>query len=683
MMPTSPRSHSGRKVVFQSLIATILLPLASLAGALEFPSSPPGAAGARLDRGRLVMENHLLRAVWNLETGRFGLVEFQDRAADRRLTCDPPGAFELKLVDGRSLHAAEFRLLGKPRLEKIVAQPKSLRQSEHFGGWRVRAELETADRRTRVRWQTTLRDESNYIRQEVTLLKHEGERPAELTLQQPNAPQAATVGAAVGSPVVAGNVFMACEHPLAKNLVENGMVRCSVPRHRPPGAGQTWSVSAVTGVVPEGQLRRAFLYYLERERVRPYQPFVYYISWFDLAGPGMTMDEKQCLDTIEAFGGQTVRQRGAKLDAFVFDDGWDDPKTLWQFHDGFPKGFAPLRAAAARYGAMLGTWISPWGGYGKRKAERLTCGKARGFETNRSGFSLAGPKYYQRYREVCTQMIRRYGVGYLKFDGMASGIMADGPGADYGPDVEAMLDLLADLRGVRRDLFVNTTVGTWPSPWWLWHSDMVWRGGEDTAYAGVGSKRQRWVTYRDKIGYDIRTRRGPLYPFNSLKFQSFICAQLSLAADLNNDPKDLLDDLHMAAASGTQLQEFFVTSRLMPAGVWDAVAEAMRWVRRNGDVLVDSHGIGGDPAKGEVYGFASWSPRLGLLTLRNPGPQPATLSVDIRSAFELPAGAPPRYAVRSAWNPSPPAPVSTLEAGKLHEFRLAPFEVMTLEATPQ
>jgi hypothetical protein len=280
-------------------------------------------------------------------------------------------------------------------------------------------------------------------------------------------------------------------------------------------------------------------------------------------------------------------------------------------------------------------------------------------------------------------MIRRYGVGYLKFDGVAAGSETDGPGTGYGPDIEAMLDLLADLRGLRRNLFVNTTAGTWPSPWWLWHSDMVWRGGHDIKCEGAGSKRRQWMTYRDSLGYDIRTWRGPLYPFNSLKFQSFMCAQLSLAAELNNDPNELVDDLRMAAASGTQLQEFFVTARLMPSEAWDAAAEAIQWIQRNSDVLVDSHGIGGSPAKGEVYGFASWSPRLGILTLRNPSAQPASLSVDIQNAFELPPRAPRRYALRSPWKQSAPPPASQLEAGKPHNFNLAPFEVLVLEAMPQ
>ena len=73
-------------------------------------------------------------------------------------------------------------------------------------------------------------------------------------------------------------------------------------------------------------------------------------------------------------------------------------------------------------------------------------------------------------------------------------------------------------------------------------------------------------------------------------------ARRSLAGKLTNDPKDLIDDIRMAAASGTQLQEFFVTPAMMTPELWDAVAEASPGAR-NADVLVDTHGIGGDPAR--------------------------------------------------------------------------------------
>ena len=189
------------------------------------------------------------------------------------------------------------------------------------------------------------------------------------------------------------------------------------------------------------------------------------------------------------------------------------------------------------------------------------------------------------------------------------------------------------MRAVRPELFVNATVGTWPSPYWLWYSDSVWRAGRDCGWDGAGSTRQQWLTYRDGVGYRLRTARGPLYPLNSLKFQSVMLARSSLAGKLTNDPKDVIDDIHMAAASGTQMQEFFVTSAMMTPELWDTVAETIGWMRANTDVLVDTHGIGGDPAKLQVYGYASWSPRKGVLVLRNPSDQRGKIAVDLQKAF--------------------------------------------------
>ncbi len=86
-----------------------------------------------------------------------------------------------------------------------------------------------------------------------------------------------------GSPVVAGNLFFACENPLADNQGRAGRVRCALPWKTSLGAGKTFRCTSVVGVAPAGQMRRAFLYYVERERARPYRPFLHYNSWYDIS----------------------------------------------------------------------------------------------------------------------------------------------------------------------------------------------------------------------------------------------------------------------------------------------------------------------------------------------------------------------------------------------------------------
>jgi len=80
---------------------------------------------------------------------------------------------------------------------------------------------------------------------------------------------------------------------------------------------------------------------------------------------------------------------------------------------------------------------------------------------------------------------------------------------------------------------------------------------------------------------------------------------------------DLRHDLLCLFGSGTSLQELYITPSVMTSDNWDQLAEFARWSRENEDVLADTHWMGGDPSALAVYGWASWSPRKGILVLRN------------------------------------------------------------------
>jgi hypothetical protein len=363
--------------------------------------------------------------------------------------------------------------------------------------------------------------------------------------------------------------------------------------------------------------------------------------------------------------------------SFLFDDGWDDPATLWSFHSGFPDGFTRVRAEAAKYGAAPGIWLSPWGGYGRPKEERLANGRAQGFETNAHGFMLSGPKYYARFRETCLNMIRRYGVNQFKIDGTGNASSAF-PGSVFDSDFDAAIALIGDLRAAEPDLYVNLTTGTYPSPFWLRYADSIWRGGEDHDFAGVGSDRQRWITYRDGDTFRGVVTRGPLFPLNSLMLHGLIYAKH--ANKLNTDPyDDFADEVHAYFGTGTQLQEMYITPALLTDRNWDVLAEAARWSRARADILVDTHWVGGDPRQLEAYGHAAWSPHGAVLSLRNPSDRPQAIEIDVGQAFELPASASAAYSARSPWADDRGRAPIALEAGEPHRFELAPFQVLTLD----
>jgi hypothetical protein len=255
------------------------------------------------------------------------------------------------------------------------------------------------------------------------------------------------------------------------------------------------------------------------------------------------------------------------------------------------------------------------------------------------------------------------------------------PGSQFDSDFQAALSLMSRWRAVSPKIFINLTTGTYPSPFWLQYADSIWRGSDDHSFAGVGSWRERWITFRDAATYHGIVQAGPLFPLNSLMLHGIIYARQ--AEHLGTDSgKDFANEVHSYFGSGTQLQELYVTHSLLSKEDWDTLAEAARWTRENKDVMIDTHWIGGDPGKLQIYGWAAWSPQKGIITLRNPSNKEQSYALDIVRAFELPLSAPRRFEAHSPWMKERDRKPFHLIAGEIHKLTLAPFEVMNLEILP-
>ena len=642
-----------------------------------------GAVIARVQGGTLSLGNAAIAGQWRVQGSTMKPVSMTDKISNRPIPIGDE-LFTLVLSDGTAVKASELKVVGRSiAIEGHDGEATASRLADRLPG-RVIAVFFAGPSGSQIAWRGMLRKGANYLRQQVQVKAAD----ADLTIRQivltdAVLPGAAVVGTAQGSPIVAGNIFAGVEHPMSQCAVETERARCSLSRDVPVRAGQTFTVSSVVGVAPPGQMRRAFLQYLERERAHPYRTFLHYNTWYDIGYfPVTKYDEKAAVDVIDTYGRELNVKRGVTLDSFLFDDGWDNPESLWDFNGGFPQGFAPVKQAAAKYGAAPGVWMSPWGGYNEPKRIRMAFGQKQGYETNKGGFALSGPVYYKRFHEVCTSMVRQYGVNMFKFDGTGRAL-GTAPGSQFGNDFEAAIQLIDDLRVQKPDIFINLTTGTWPSPFWLQYADSIWRGGSDHDFIKqeVGSMRQRWITYRDADTYKGIVQKGPLYPLSSLMLHGLIYAKN--AKGLDTDPQDdFTAEIHDYFGTGTQLQEMYVTPSLLSPKNWDTLAEAAKWSRANADVLFDTHWVGGDPAKFEVYGWASWTPAKGILVLRNPSNQPASFTLDIAKAFELPAGAPRGFRAHSPWAADRQAPAIDLTAGQPHTFELKPFEVLTLDAVP-
>lgn len=653
---------------------------AAIAGAAALDLTPPSLFARIGDGPRLHLGNGQIEATWLAGAQGLRLQQVRDLRRGRRLA----GAWPVVAltVQGTRVDSSTLSVSSIARAS-LPPRAGAANFAERLPGQQLSATLRDSSGRFSILWQAILRPGSHYIRQQVTITALGSDLPLDqVTLWDLDQPGLAVQGTVKGSPVSSPDGwFFGFEHPLSQSTLASGRAQCAMSRPLPLRAGQSAVYSSVVGASPSGQLRRDFLDYIERERAHPYRPFLHYNSWFDL-GYFTPYDQAGCLDVIAVFGRELAQQRGVQLSSFLFDDGWDNHRD-WGFNSGFPQGFTPLKVAAAALGAGPGVWLSPWGGYGRPRQDRLANGRALGYETNREGLALSGPVYYKVFHQTCVDMVTRYGINQFKLDGTGSTAEVV-PGSDFGSDFEAAIHLISDLREIRPDLFINLTTGTYPSPFWLRHADSTWRGGSDTDFAGVGTDRQQWITYRDGATRRGVVERGPLYPLNSLMLHGIVFAKH--ARRLTADPGHDFDaEVRSYFGTGTQLQEMYISHDLLQPADWDVLAESAKWARRNAATLLDSHWIGGDPAQLQPYGRAAWSVRNAILCLRNPSDRPQTLELDPAEAFELPASAPSRFRLRSPfmrnqWRRPDARPVVELRAGQRHSFALQPFEVLTLDA---
>ena len=154
-----------------------------------------------------------------------------------------------------------------------------------------------------------------------------------------------------------------------------------------------------------------------------------------------------------------------------------------------------------RADSHLGIWISPAGGYGAAK-QRLQRAREAGLVPPQANLDLDYPNYYDWWVNTCSALMRDDGVNYFKWDNATSFV--------------SLAAIARELRKIDPNLFINTTVNTFPSPFFLNSMDATWRGGDDCGWFGPGNSRERYITYRDKELYARVMCKAPLYPISSI-----------------------------------------------------------------------------------------------------------------------------------------------------------------------
>lgn len=696
------------------------------AGGITLPGVAPGKAKMKVtgsqDGRDITAENDVLRLGLEVRQNRAQITGLLNKQTGEKLDIDTNQFFQMTLADGSVIDDSHAKLTGI-RTEKLRADDDSPQVADADGGRSVELVYEYAkgDVRLELTWTLMLRDDSNYVQQSFRLAPATG-APADqsiaytsLTLLDVALPSGRVEGRDDGSPVVAGGqrdaetFFLGLENPMSEPVAADGSVRISIPAATPLTADEPVVHTTAIGVSLPDQMRRSFQYYVERERAHARHTFLHYQSWYDLKPPGLMIDSEALTTAVNIFGSQ-LTERGAEIDGFWVDDGWDylrSPQVdesdlnVWDFDPTqFPDGFAPQLEEAQKYDASMAVWMSPFGGYGESNSRRQQLNASKPaderFETGPAGFSLSGERYYTAFRDRIFDMMDNQGVRGFKLDGIGGGLFQTGPNPQYLADYEALLRLTQEMREHQPDVWINATVGTWGSPYWLWYVDSIWRDGHDNGQVGEGSTTQRYMSHRDEETMRNQTIENPLFPTSNVMNHGFVFSEGDHNPHFVQDTDltkpevraDIARDAKAYFALGLGLQELYVRHTIVAPDVpgadffWDTIAANAKWARDNEQLLSDSHMVGSAPSSGRVYGNAAWSAADGgsaVLMLRNPSASVKKFTIDVAKHFELPEGAATRWQLVER---DGAVETVVVDAAQPYTFELQPFQVLVFEGSP-
>ena len=633
------------------LTACLLSGQTMTAQSVIFPQEKQaGNASLVVERDIYTLQNDLLKAHFVVKNNHL----FFDGCEQLGLLPESE-LFSILLADGREVPASSMYLKSVEELNLTPAEGAA-KGSLKLNGKAIEAHFTFED--LSIVWRAVLRDGSHYLRTEMDInankdvamrgiiaMKYSFNN--KFSKQLPH-----VVGNTRGAVIANDKIFAGLETPMGINTVasaptvETSVLQGLWSRQTTLQAGKTWNVGAVVGLIAKDQARRSFLAYSERERAVPWRATPVYISWYELNidrnnsedySENMTIN--QCVDVIKHWNKDFFKKYKKNVKTFVFDDGWDQ-YGLWTFNKNFPNGFKEIDKEARKMGSGIGAWLGPVGGYGQSGTYR------RNYWKDKGGMQLSNPAYYKTFLDACTNMINSYDFRFFKFDGISAQASAIGPdaGARGDENAEAIINIEREVRKIKPDIFLNTTVGTWASPFWFQFTDAVWRQVADYNVIGnQGSDRERWITYRDHLVYQNFVQNSPLCPINTLMTHGFILSKWG-AVSKDMDYEGIVRELRCAFACGSGMVELYNDYELMnkinKGTLWKDLAECIDWQEANADVLPDIHWVGGHPwdgKKANIYGWAAWNGKKAVFTLRNPAAYEQTIKLTLRKALDIPA----------------------------------------------
>ena len=435
-----------------------------------------------------------------------------------------------------------------------------------------------------------------------------------------------------GQPVFNKDIFLGVEYPTTENIINSEKVLAGYIVGQKITNNVYKSHTSILGTAPSSvKLEQTFMSYVDDIKVKGTRQFLLYNTWYDMRlpflidNPNNILNEKNVLNRIDSFK-RTLSSSNIQLNAFVIDLGWDKITPEWEIDSAkFPNGFSLIKKSLDSIHTSLGLWASPWGGYEERN-QRVKWANQHGYETSGDFLCFAGKKYFNALFDAMVNYTNKYDIGYFKWDGLSIGCneLNHGhlPGIySHEAIVSNFISMIDSVRKINPDIFINITIGTWLSPWWLKYADCVWMQGEDYGYADnvpCINDRDKAITYKDGVLWDDLRNQQLLFPISSIMTHGIIKGSLNLLGGKNETLDSFSNEVMMYFGRGVSMWELYLTPDLVSGDEWKSITSTIKWAKANKDVLKNTRMILGNPLKKEPYGFIHLTKDKGILLLRNP-----------------------------------------------------------------
>ncbi|NWK55101.1 hypothetical protein HW115_05735 [Verrucomicrobiaceae bacterium N1E253] len=626
----------------------------------------------------LTLENQSIQRVLNIDKAGVTTSGIHNKQAKRELQPTACAEFSLRLSEGTDKEGTDFTLTSKD-----FAYSKTLKKDKGH----VAVELLNEKHGLKVVAHYTLEDDAFYMRKyleitsrkKVCLERVDVEALSLTDAYQPYQEKKITARApwqwkpGLGQPLFTTKTgtFWGIEFPASYNYVDGEKLRCGYLHGRMLEPGKTYtSYAAVMGVSDDPAFTSdAFYEYIDQVRVRPLRLQTQYNSWFDYHG-GVTREA--FAKSVNKVNEELCVKRGVTpLKAYVIDDGWQDSNKksdwsdqVWKVNGKFDSDFGSSQKTVKSAKSTLGLWLSPGCNFGARGAVPAMREKGWGGLTNY--MSLANTKYMDMLEKRMVQLAKEE-TTYFKLDGCFGHLNIrdfDIDGAANGvptmPQLgtkgwssddkrlndpkydelksyylvvgtERMMKIFEGMGKANPDVYIVISNGAYLSPWWLMHVDAVWM--INAGDAAGGSSRTKELVYRDGVYHNIWAKERTHYPMNSL-------FNHEPKKTKSHEPKDVFRKyLYMNMSRGTGFVELYLKTFNLKEYDWDVLAEGMLWVEDVFPTFKRSRMHGGDPKKGEVYGFTAWLEKRGYISIHNPSDSAQDYKITLNRKFGLIPGA--------------------------------------------